>query len=171
LLTGLPEPDRVGDLGEKVSIEAEQGWRRWHAAALLALTLLFAARVAAQLSQRVWPSPHLPAFEAWQSGLLPYWLLLAAQLAILAALGHQIARIWRGSAVPKRRTGAILLLLGGLYMAGALARLAAGATFLRDEPFFTAWLPGFFHLVLAAIVLLLGEFHFRGAGRRGSGRG
>ena len=154
-----------------MSIGAERGWRRWHAGALLALTLLFAGRVAAQLSQRVWPNPRLPAFDAWQSGLLAYWLLLAAQLAILAALSHQIACIWRGSAVPHRGTGAILLLLGGAYMAGALIRLAAGATFLSDEPFFTAWLPGLFHLVLAAVVLVLGDFHFRGAGRRGSGRG
>jgi uncharacterized membrane protein YozB (DUF420 family) len=154
-----------------VGIEAEQGWRRWHAAALLALALLFAARVAAQLVQRIWPSPHLPAFDAWQSGLLPYWLLVAAQLAILAVLAHQIARIWRGSAARHRRAGAILLVLGALYMAGSLFRLAAGATFLSGDRFFSAWLPAMFHVVLASIVLILADYHFRVANRRGSGRG
>ena len=142
-------------------------WNEAHAAALLALLALFFGRVAAQCVQWLWPTPLLPDFAAWQSGLLPYWLLLASQLLILAVILHQIVRIWTGRARPKQRLGAVLLALGGLYMAGAAFRLAAGVANLFDLPFFQAKLPSLFHMVLAAVVLVLGDFHFRGAARQG----
>jgi hypothetical protein len=142
-----------------------------YAALLAALLLLFLGRVAAQLVQRLWPTPLLPDFEAWQSGLLPYGLLLASQLAILAAILHQLVRIGTGRARPRRRLGLMLLVLGGIYMAGAAFRLAAGVADLFDLPFFQAKLPAFFHMVLAGVVLVLGDFHVRGAGLRPSGRG
>ena len=52
-------------------------------------------------------------------------------------------------------------------MAGASFRLAAGIANLFDLPFFQAKLPSLFHMVLAAVVLVLGDFHFRGAARQG----
>ena len=146
-------------------------WNHTHAALLAALLLLFLGRVAAQLVQRLWPTPLLPDFAAWQSGLLPYWVLLAFQLVILAAILHQLVRIWTGRERPKRRVGILLLVLGGVYMAGAAFRLVAGAANLFDLPFFQAKLPAFFHMVLAGVVLVLGNFHVRGAGARLSGRG
>lgn len=142
-------------------------WNEAHAALLAALLLLFLGRVAAQCVQWLWPTPLLPDFAAWQSGLLPYWLLLASQIFILAVVLHQIVRIWTGGARPNRRLGAVLLVLGGVYMAGASFRLAAGIANLFDLPFFQAKLPSLFHMVLAAVVLVLGDFHFRGAARQG----
>jgi hypothetical protein len=142
-----------------------------HAALLAALLLLFLGRVAAQLVQRLWPTPLLPDFAAWQSGLLPYGVLLASQLVILAAILHQLVHIWIGRVRPKRRVGIVLLVLGGVYMAGAGFRLAAGVANLFDLPFFQAKLPAFFHMVLAGVVLVLGDFHVRGGGARRSGRG
>jgi hypothetical protein len=144
-------------------------WRRGHAALLLALLMLFAGRVTAQLLQRLWPTPFLPSFDAWQSGLLPYGLLLASQLIILLAIAHQAVQIWRGRTVPLRRVGTVLLVLGAVYFAGASFRLAAGLSFLSDQPFFAAYLPSLFHMVLAAVVLVLGDFHFRGAASKGAG--
>jgi hypothetical protein len=56
-------------------------------------------------------------------------------------------------------------------MAGAALRLAAGVANLFDLPFFQAKLPALFHMVLAGVVLVLGDFHFRGAGAGRSGPG
>jgi hypothetical protein len=145
-------------------------WRRAHAALLAALMLLFAARVAAQLLQRLWPTPILPSFEAWQSGLLPYELLLASQSIILLAIAHQSVQIWRGRTRPSRRVGAVLLVLGAIYMSASCFRLAAGLSFLSGERFFASHLPSLFHIVLAAVVLVLGDFHYRGAAQEASGR-
>jgi hypothetical protein len=146
-------------------------WNHGHAAALLALLILFLGRVAAQLVQRLWPTPLLPDFAAWQSGLLPYGALLASQFLILALVLQQAVQIWRGRARPRRRLGLVLLALGGIYMAGAALRLAAGVANLFDLPFFQAKLPALFHMVLAGVVLVLGDFHFRGAGAGRSGPG
>ena len=143
-------------------------WRRAHAALLLALFILFAGRVAAQLVQRLWPTSLLPGFADWQSGLLPYGLLLASQLIILLAIAHQTVQIWRGRTQPQRRVGAVLLGLGAVYLAAACFRLAAGLSVLSDRPFFATYLPSLFHMVLASVVLVLGDFHFRGAASRGA---
>lgn len=154
-----------------MNVASQPSWNRAHALALTALLILFFGRVAAQLVQRLWPTPLLPDFAAWQSGLLPYGVLLVAQLLILALVLHQIARIWSGRARPRRPLGSVLLALGGLYMAGAAFRLAAGVAKLIDLPFFQAMLPSVFHMVLAGVVLVLGDFHFRGAGVRRGGPG
>jgi hypothetical protein len=154
-----------------VRTQSAASWNRWHAGLLLALLALFSGRVAAQLVQRLWPTPLLPPFDSWQSGLLPYWVLFASQLVIAAAILSAALRIRSGGAYPRRRLGALLLALGGLYMAGAGLRLAAGLADLSDLPFFQAKLPSVFHMVLAAVVLVLGDFNFRGAALGESGRG
>ena len=46
---------------------------------LLGLLLLFFFRVAAQLIQAYSPVTSLPPFETWQSGALPYPLLVSSQ--------------------------------------------------------------------------------------------
>ena len=60
------------------------------------LQALFCARVAAQLVQSRWEVPFLPPFAAWQSGVLPYWLLFLAQLLIIALLTRVTLRMSRG---------------------------------------------------------------------------
>jgi hypothetical protein len=154
-----------------MDVASQPSWNRAHALALTALLMLFFGRVAAQLVQWLWPTPLLPDFAAWQSGLLPYGVLVAAQLMILVLILHQIARIWSGRARPRRRLGLLLLVLGGIYMAGAAFRLAVGVAKLIDLPFFQAILPSVFHMVLAGMVLVLGDFHFRGASVRRGGPG
>jgi hypothetical protein len=60
-----------------------------------------------------------------------------------------------------------LLVVGAIYMLGAAFRLVAGLSFLSHLSFFRATLPSVFHMVLAAIVLTLGHFHFRGRAAAG----
>lgn len=152
----------IGSLGAQHS-----GADRRHAAILLLLLGLFMFRVAAQLVQRLWPTPLLPPFDMWQSGTVSYAVLVASQLLIIAAVVAIIVRLWRRRLRPRRNVGITLLALGAIYMLGAAFRLVAGLSFLSHLAFFRATLPSIFHMVLAAIVLTLGNFHFSGSARSG----
>jgi hypothetical protein len=123
---------------------------------------LFAFRVVAQPLALVAHSALLPPFESWHSAALPYGVLLASQVAILAALGWTAWRFTTGDVVPRRATGAVALALGGLYFFTMVARLILGFTVFRDVRWFASPLPTLFHLVLATSLLLYGRFHYSG---------
>ena len=131
-----------------------------HVWALAVLLFLFILRVAAQLVQAVRPTPRLPPFAAWQSGTLPYPALLAFQAAIIGLAGMLMLRMSARPQTTSVRLGMVLLAVGGVYMTGAALRLAAGLTILADHSFFGALIPGAFHLVLAAMVLVFGHYQF-----------
>ena len=57
------------------------------------------------------------------------------------------------------RAGQLLAWIGGLYMAGSVGRIAVGIFIDQAPAWFTAWIPSFFHLVLAAFVLTLSGYH------------
>jgi ornithine lipid hydroxylase len=128
-----------------------------------ALLLLFAFRVGAQLCQKYWPSELLPPFASWQSGTLPYGLLLSFQVLILVAIAVLNVRMLRGQITPNSRTGQILLSVGSVYFAVMLARFGAAITFGRNLPFLGAALPAVFHLVLSASLLIFGLYHDLGS--------
>jgi hypothetical protein len=115
--------------------------------------LLFSLRVAGQAIQRWAPQPWLPPFDAFQGSSLPYWFLLSVQLLILGAMVFCNLR--------RPRSGRVLLWLGGLYMAGSLLRIIVGLALPDAHPWFRAWIPGAFHVVLAAYLLALAIFHPR----------
>jgi hypothetical protein len=123
------------------------------------LTGLFSLRVMAQLSTLFVDIPYLPPFAHWHSGALPYGLLLACQLAIIALLIRTAVVFSSGRVSPVHRVGVVLLIAGVAYFALMLARLILGLTVLGDHQWFTSHIPTFFHLVLATFVLLLGKFH------------
>jgi hypothetical protein len=130
------------------------------AIALFVLLLLFVGRVAAQLWQYFWPTDALPPFSQWQSGALPYAVLVPAQLAIIAGSLWVILAIARGKLGRQRRTGTTLIVLGAVYFGFMVFRLVAGLTFLKDSPFFAAPLPTAFHYVLASMLIIVGA-HLR----------
>src|SRR6516165_4376022 len=49
-------------------------------------TFLFVLRVAGQVLVGLGEASLLPPFERWYSGLLPYWLLLPAQIALIVLM-------------------------------------------------------------------------------------
>lgn len=134
--------------------------RPW-VAAFLVLLALFVFRIVAQLVQLFAPTPLLPPFEIWQSGLLPYPALVASQLAIVAVSLAFARSVWIGALRRRRRLGWTLLALGGIYFLGAAFRLIAGVTFLSDVSFFARSVPSFFHIVLASMVLIAARLHLR----------
>jgi hypothetical protein len=124
---------------------------------LLLLLLAFAGRVGAQLIQLAAPTDLLPPFSSWQSGALPYSVLLASQSVIIGVSLFVIARLWNGSLRRRPRLGLACLAFGAIYFAFMLFRLIAGLTFLAGAPFFGAILPAIFHLVLATMLLITGR--------------
>ena len=123
------------------------------------LLTLFAFRVAAQLIARFVRTPLLPDFETWHSGVLPYWLLVVSQVAILAALTWTARQFTSGAVRPWRAAGVAALTVGALYFTAMVARLALGLTVLSDRRWFSSRLPTAFHLVLASYLLVFARFH------------
>ena len=122
---------------------------------------LFTVRVLAQpIALRV-DTPLLPRFESWHSGVLPYPLLVLAQLVIILWLARTAWMFSTGAIAPRHRFGALMMALGGVYFASMVARLLLGATVLSHERWFASPLPTVFHLVLAAYLLVYGHFHWR----------
>jgi hypothetical protein len=132
---------------------------RFYALILASLCALFALRVAGQAVQRWAPLSCLPPFEAFQGSHLPYWMLLSIQLVLLILMLGVTSRV-NGAVLRKSaRAGQLLGWTGGLYMAVSVGRIAVGLFIDQASAWFTAWIPGFFHLVLAGFVLALSAYH------------
>ena len=125
------------------------------------LTLAFALRVAGQALQRWAPLTWLPPYDAWQGSDTPYPVLFGVQVAILVLMARTSWRIKRGTSVASRRVGVPLAWFGGVYMGGSIARLAVGLAVPTAPAWFSAWISGVFHLVLAGFVLTAAHFHLR----------
>jgi hypothetical protein len=143
---------------------------RRYAAGLWLLLALFAFRVVAQPLALIVYSPLLPPFEAWHSAALPYGVLLASQIAILAALAWTAWHFTNGDVEPRRGVGIVALTLGGVYFAAMAARLVLGLTALSHVRWFASPIPTVFHLVLAAFLLVYGRFHYTHGARMPPGR-
>lgn len=126
---------------------------------LLVLLILFVFRVGAQLLQKLAPVHVLPAFDSWQSGTLPYSVLLSMQTLLLIVMVRVQLRMRSGKIQPRPGLGVALLSLGSVCFALMLFRLGAAFTFGHGQPFLGAVLPAFFHVVLSCWMLLLGLFH------------
>ena len=131
----------------------------WRAVLMADLTALFAARVLAQAIQYVHPIETLPPFQAFQGSALPYGVLLPAQLIILGAMHTSTLAVAQGAYLPRPRLARFLAWFGGLYLTGSVLRLCIGILVPDAAPWFHAWIPAAFHLVLASFVLVLADCH------------
>jgi hypothetical protein len=130
------------------------------AAALWTLLALFALRVLGQLLVVAGVAPFLPPMGDWQSGLLPYPLLFASQLVILALFGIICVQISYGRGYfvqPRRWLATPLWIFGWIY---------AGAMVIRYALLRTDIIPVVFHIVLASFLIVLARRHRRGLGIR-----
>jgi hypothetical protein len=121
---------------------------------LWTLLALFVLRVAGQAMVAFFGVTWLPPMDRWYSGLVPYEVLLPAQLLIIVAMAKISSDFTRrqGFFVRPRRFFAVHWLgFGWLYFAAMLVRcLIQGPT-----------IPVFFHWVLAAFVIAVGLWHRR----------
>ena len=153
-------------------------------AVLWTLLLLFALRVAGQLLVAI-EAPHwLPPMDEWQSGLLPYPILLLTQAIILVFFGIIAMQFSRGAGASRpwgggagalrpgfvasgifvrrnRRLGAALWVFGWTYACVMVARYILTMA-LRPEKRWTGDLiPVVFHIILASFVLTVAGHHRR----------
>ena len=127
------------------------------------MTVLFAARVLGQAVQYWAPLPFLPAFDHFQGSGTPYGLLLAVQLVILGVMVRTAWQVHRQTLVRSARAARVLMWVGGIYLAGSVARIVVGMTVADAHAWFRTWIPAIFHLVLATYVLLVAGVHGRAA--------
>ena len=130
------------------------------AALLWTCIVLFAARVLGQLETLLVEPQWLPGMDAWYSGLLPYPLLLPAQIACLmamtAAAWNRRVRTGCFARANPRGAGA-LRIFAGLYFVVMAVRLGVnfidnGTDFWREGA-----IPVAFHWVLALFILVSGR--------------
>ena len=128
---------------------------RGRATILWILLALFALRVLGQLLVVAGVAPFLPPMDDWQSGLLPYPLLLVSQILILCLLATVCAQFSRGSGYFVRHHSSLatpLWIAGWIYAGGMVVRYAL----LRRDS-----IPVVFHIVLATFLLVVAHHHRR----------
>lgn len=131
---------------------------RHYSWAVSALTLAFAARVAAQALQRWAPVSFLPPFDDFQGSGLPYPVLLAAQITILTVAVAVIVRMHGNKRLISARLIVPVAVAGSLYLTVMAVRLVLGLSVLSHSEWFSTWIPTVFHLVLASKLLLISTY-------------
>ena len=126
---------------------------------LLTLLVLFITRFAAQMIQATHPLAFLPEFEAWQSGALPYPLLVVFQLIIIAFLSNITWKFKTQDIQPSPKVGMVYLLIGSIYFSVMAFRVIAGFSFAANHSWLGVHIPAIFHLVLASFLLTIGFYH------------
>ena len=138
------------------------------AATLWTLLALFAGRVLGQLAVALDAAPFLPPMDEWQSGLLPYPVLLAAQCVLLTGLGTICVQFSRGRGYFVRARnwlGTPLWVAGWIYAASMAARYAVWMAIRPEERWTGDLIPIVFHVVLASFLIIVADHH-RGRSRR-----
>ncbi len=117
------------------------------------LLALFALRVLGQLLVFAGLAAFLPPMDEWQSGLLPYPVLLASQillLGLLAAVCMQFSRNEGYFVQHHAWLATPLWIAGWTYAIGMVIRYAL----LRRDA-----IPAVLHIVLAGFVLVVASYH------------
>jgi hypothetical protein len=136
--------------------------RRSCTAAMLmwACVVLFAARVIGQFEASLVAPAWLPDMDAWYSGLMPYYLLVPAQIAILMlmAIVAWNRRVRTGCfARANPRTAGALRIFAGLYFAVMAVRLGVNLIGNGEDFWREGAIPVAFHWVLALFLLASGR--------------
>ncbi len=130
------------------------------AGVLWACILLFAARVIGQLEAVLLAPDWLPDTDAWFSGVLPYHILLPAQIGILMLM---TAVAWnprvRGGdfALEHPRAAQALRIFAIGYFVVMAVRLAVNISTNRADFWSEGAIPVAFHWVLALFILVAGR--------------
>lgn len=150
-----------------MSLGAAPGTDARRLAPLLWLLLgLFCLRVLGQILVAFFGVGWLPPMKEWYSGLLPYPLLLPAQILIIALYGKVCLDFSRGrgpSLELRPAFGGWVWWFGWIYLGGMLQRYVLRMALVPEARWFGGTIPIFFHWVLATFILLFASFHRRHA--------
>lgn len=129
-----------------------------HAKFLLVLQALFLGRVLGQVLVVLIEPTWLPALGHWYSGLLPYHILLPAQIMLLmlmSLVSYDACRrdgYWHVSKASTRKT---LRVIAIVYFAVMILRYVLTMVFVPELRWLGHTIPIFFHFVLASYLLVL----------------
>jgi hypothetical protein len=129
---------------------------------LWGLLFAFCLRVLGQAVVAYAGVSWLPSMEEWYSGLVPYPVLLPAQLLIIALYAKVCLDVSRenGFFVRTRPVfGRGVLVFGYLYLACMVLRYIIRMSLYPEARWFGGTIPIFFHWVLASFIILFGHYH------------
>jgi hypothetical protein len=141
-------------MSARPSVTRLERWRR--GALWLALSLFF-LRVVGQVEVVLSAPSWLPPFRAWESGLIPYGLLLPIQIVLIAWMAIVAADHSRGFGrfwVTQQATRHRLRLFAGTYFAAMLLRLVIMALIAPHSLTERGLIPVIAHWDLAAFIYL-----------------
>jgi hypothetical protein len=123
---------------------------------------LFVIRVVGQVEVVLLAPAWLPTFRAWESGLIPYSLLLPIQIVLIAWMAIIASDHSRGSGyfwVTRQSTRRRLKCIAGIYFAVMLLRLVITAAIPPHTLLERGLIPVIAHWDLAAFIYLTARTH------------
>jgi hypothetical protein len=130
--------------------------------ALWLFTVLLIGRVLGQIVVVLWAPRWLPPMEQWQSGLLPYPILLAGQAVVLALMiwisidFSRDAGFW---VAPHPVLGLAAVWWSYLYAGAMVVRYIVRMTRRPEQRWLGGTIPIIFHTVVAAFQWTFGTYH------------
>ena len=133
-----------------------------YAPILWLLTVLLFGRVLGQLIVFFYAPKVLPPMEQWQSGLVPYPLLVAVQAFVLWLMVSIALDFTRGEGYwirPHPALGLVVLWWSYLYFGAMIVRYVVRMTRRPDQRWLGGTIPIIFHCVVVAFQLVLAAYH------------
>ena len=124
--------------------------------------MLLAGRVIGQVIVAVSAPKWLPPMEQWQSGLLPYPVLLAGQAVVLTLMFSISIDFSRGAGFwvePHPYLGRAALWWSYLYFGAMVVRYIMRMRRRPDQRWLGGTIPIIFHCVVAAFQWTFGAYH------------
>ena len=131
---------------------------RWRRLALWLCIVIFLVRVIGQIEVLLLGPPWLPTFSAWESGLVPYPLLLPLQILMVGCMAAIVSDHNRGSGpmwVESSRVRKRLNVFSLLYASVMLVRLVITAALPPHSVIDRGLIPILAHWDLAGFIALL----------------
>lgn len=127
-------------------------------------TILLFLRVLGQIIVVLFAPSWLPPMHQWQSGLLPYPVLLLGQTSVLLLMVWISVDFTRGAGIfvqPYPGRGKYVVGFSYVYFGGMVVRYIIWMWRRPDQRWLRGTIPIIFHCVVAAFVFTFGLFHVR----------
>ena len=143
--------------------EDPAGYSAW----LWLFTVLLFLRVVGQIIVVLRAPRWLPPMHQWQSGLLPYPVLLLGQAIVLTLMVWIAIDFSRGAGTfvqPYPGRARYVLGFGYLYLGGMVVRYIIWMWRRPDQRWLGGTIPIIFHSIVALFIITFGTYHLRLAG-------
>jgi uncharacterized protein len=137
---------------------------RVYALLLWIFTMLLIFRVVGQIVVVLFAPRWLPPMEQWQSGLLPYPVLLAGQIGVLALMIGISMDFSRGSGYflqPRPALARSIVWFSYLYFGGMVVRYIVRMTRRPDQRWLGGTIPIIFHAFVALFLWTYASWFLR----------